>query len=63
MNKLELIKRLLDFSDNLNDPIIVRLITKDDDGIMISEETLEIISIGNYNKSTTINCKSPTDRY
>lgn len=56
MKKLELIRELLAFHDKMDEEIVIRLVNRDEHGVVISEQTVKIDNIGHFfTGPTTIN--------
>jgi hypothetical protein len=58
MRKIELIRRLLDFVDTLNDDVVIRLVERNEDGVVIADQTCSIDSVGSFLNGSTINITS-----
>lgn len=55
MTKLELIRKLLEFGDTLNDRVEVRILTRDEYGCVVTERVAPIVSLCNMTSHTGIN--------
>jgi hypothetical protein len=60
MKKIELVKELLAFTDNLNEEIDVRILVRDKAGNIISTRRAPISSIGNFIHGNVINIEQAT---
>lgn len=55
MIKVELIRRLLDFNQDMTKKVQVRIVTRDFNGVVIAEQVAELESVGNFKESCTLN--------
>lgn len=55
MRKIDLIRQLLDFPEDLNNDVYVRILTRDENGVVVTEQTALLESVGNLSKTCTLN--------